>query len=212
MVLSPGGFFTLLMMPIAGMLVGRVQARYLLIVGLVVLAYSLFYMAGYNLQIGFWNAAMGRIIQAVGLAFLFVPINAVAFFYIPRELTGQGTAIINLVRNMGGSAGIAFVTTVLARTTQAHQNLLTHNLTAGNPIYLRAVSVLQTILTWRGVNPTQAHAGALRLLYNTLLSQAAIQAYTDVFRLLGIICLALVPVMFLLKKIKQGAAPVAGAH
>jgi MFS transporter, DHA2 family, multidrug resistance protein len=212
MVLSPGGFFTLLMMPVAGMLVGRVQARYLLIVGLVVLAYSLFYMAGYNLQIGFWNAAMGRIIQAVGLAFLFVPINAVAFFYIPRELTGQGTAIINLVRNMGGSAGIAFVTTVLARTTQAHQNLLTHNLTAGNPIYLRAVSVLQTILTWRGVNPTQAHAGALRLLYNTLLSQAAIQAYTDVFRLLGIICLALVPVMFLLKKIKQGAAPVAGAH
>jgi DHA2 family multidrug resistance protein len=212
MALSPGGFFTLLMMPIAGALVGRVQARYLLIAGMLIVAYSLFYMAGYNLQISFWNAAMGRIIQAAGLAFLFVPINAVAFYFIPKELTGQGTAIINLVRNVGGSTGIAFVTTVLARKMQAHQDLLVHNLTPLNPIYERAVSGLQTVLAWRGVNPTEAHAGALRLLYNALLSQAAIQAYTDVFRLLGVVCLALIPSMFLLKKIQQGAAGAPSLH
>jgi DHA2 family multidrug resistance protein len=212
MALSPGGFFTLLMMPIAGTLVGRVQARYLLIVGMLIVAYSLFYMAGYTLQISFWQAAMGRIIQAAGLAFLFVPINAVAFYFIPKELTGQGTAIINLVRNMGGSTGIAFVTTVLARELQAHQSLLVHNLTPLNPVYEQAVSGLQAVLTWRGVNPTQAHAGALQIIYNALLSQAAIQAYTDVFRLLGIVCLMLIPCMFLLKKIKQGPGGVPAMH
>ncbi len=169
-------------------------------------------MAGYNLQIDFWRAAMGRIIQAAGLAFLFVPINAVAFYFIPKELTGQGTAIINLVRNVGGSTGIAFVTTVLAREMQAHQNMLVHNLTPLNPVYERAVSGLQAVLTWRGVNPTQAHAGALQILHNALLSQAAIQAYTDVFRLLGLVCLALIPSMFLLKKIRQGPGGMPALH
>jgi hypothetical protein len=74
------------------------------------------------------------------------------------------------------------------------------------------VSGLQAVLTWRGFDPTQAHAGALRVLYNALLSQAAIQAYTDVFRLLGLVCLALIPCMFLLKKIRQGAGGMPAGH
>ncbi len=212
LVLSPGGILTLVFMPIAGSLVSRIQARYLIIAGLLIVAYSLFYMAGYNLQIGFWNAAMGRLIQGAGLAFLFVPINAVAFYFIPKERTGYATAIMNLVRNMGGSSGIAFVTTMLAREMQAHQSLLVHNLTPLNPVYERAVAGLQAVLTWRGVNPTQAHAGALRVIYNALLSQAAIQAYTDVFRVLGILCLVLIPAMFLLKKIKQGPGGLPAVH
>ena len=169
-------------------------------------------LTGYTLQISFWQAAMGRIIQAAGLAFLFVPINAVAFYFVPKELTGQGTAIINLIRNIGGSTGIAFVTTVLAREMQTHQNVLVHNLTPLNPVYEQAVAGLQTILTWRGFHPTEAHAGALRVLYNALLGQAGILAYTDVFRLLGIVCLALIPCMFLLKKIKQGAGGMPAMH
>ena len=169
-------------------------------------------MAGYNLQIGFWHAAMGRNIQAVGLAFLFVPINAVAFFFIPKEKTGQGTAIINLVRNMGGSFGIAFVTTLLARQTQSAQNMLIHHLTPSNPIYEQAVSGLRALLTYRGFDPSLAEAGALRVVYNALLSQAAILAYTNVFRTLGVVCLAVIPVMFLLKKIKQGPGGMPAVH
>jgi DHA2 family multidrug resistance protein len=212
MVLSPGGVLTLFMMPLVGTLVTRVQARYLIMGGLFVVAYSLFYMAGYNLQIDFWDAAMGRLIQGAGLAFLFVPINAVAFYFIPKERTGYATAIMNLIRNVGGSSGIAFVTTLLARRMQYHQSLLAHNLTPANPVYERAMAGLQTALTWRGVNPTQAHEGALRVLYNALLGQSAIKAYTDVFQLLGLISLVLIPAMFLLKKIKQGAGAMPGAH
>jgi len=212
MVLSPGGILTLFMMPLAGTLVARVPARYLIMAGLVIVAYSMFYMAGFNLQIDFGTAAMGRLIQGAGLAFLFVPINAVAFYFIPKERTGYATAIMNLVRNVGGSSGIAFVTTLLARRMQAHQSLLVHNLTPLNPVYERAVSGLQTVLTWRGINPNEAHAGALRVLYHALLSQSAIQAYTDVFQLLGIACVLLIPAMFLLKKIKPGTGAMPGAH
>jgi DHA2 family multidrug resistance protein len=212
MVLSPGGILTLFAMPLVGSVVARVQARYLIMVGLGIVAYSLFYMAGFNLQIDFWTAATARLIQGAGLAFLFVPINAAAFYFIPREKTSEGTAIINLIRNIGGSSGIAFVTTLLARRMQFHQSLLVHNLTPFNPVYERAVSGIQTALTYRGVNPSQAGAGALRVLYGALVSQAAIKAYTDVFQLLGIISLVLIPSMFLLKKIKQGAGGMPGVH
>jgi DHA2 family multidrug resistance protein len=212
MVLSPGGIFTLFMMPVVGALVGRVSARYLLMAGLVIVAYSMFYMAGFNLQIDFRTAVISRAIQAVGLAFLFVPINAAAFYYIPREKTGDGTAIINLIRNVGGSSGIAFVTTLLARRMQTHQGLLVHNLTPLNPIFEQALSGIHAALIHRGANPAQADLAAMGVLYGELRRQAAMLAYADVFRVLGIISLMLLPLMLLLKSPKRGAAGLPGGH
>ncbi len=211
MVLSPGGVLTLIMMPIAGALVARVQARYLLIVGLAVVGYSLFYMSGFNLQIDFDIAVISRSIQGAGLAFLFVPINAVAFYFIPKERTGYGTALINLVRNVGGSCGIAFATTLLARRMQLHQSFLIDSLTPLNPLYDQAVSGAQAALMQRGVGPAQAAAQALGLIYRTLQEQAAMLAYNDVFRMMGVISLAAIPFMFLLKKIK-GGGQMPGMH
>jgi MFS transporter, DHA2 family, multidrug resistance protein len=204
MVLSPGGMLTLVMMPIAGTLVARVQARYLIIAGLAIVGYSLFYMAGFNLQIDFNIAVIGRAIQGAGLAFLFVPINVVAFYFIPKEKTGYGTALVNLVRNVGGSCGIAFATTLLERRMQLHQSLLIDALTPLNSLYTQAVSNAQAALIHRGVGPSQAAAQALGLIYNTLGGQAAILAYTDVFRMMGVISLAAIPFMFLLKKVNGG--------
>ena len=212
MVLSPGGVLTLFMMPLAGMLVARVQARTLIIVGLLIVAYSMFYMAGFTLQIDFRIGVIARAIQGAGLAFLFVPINAVAFYFIPKERTGHGTAIINLVRNMGGSCGIAFVTTLLARRTQWNQNLLVHHLTPLNPVYERAVSGIQAALIQRGVDPSLAPHQALGVIQGQLARQSAMLAYDDVFQLLGIISLAVIPFMFLLKKIKQGAGGMSAMH
>jgi DHA2 family multidrug resistance protein len=212
MVLSPGGFLTLFMMPLVGLLVARVQARYLIITGLLIVAYSMFYMAGFTLQIDFRIGVIARAIQGAGLAFLFVPINAVAFYFIPKERTGHGTAIINLIRNVGGSCGIAFVTTLLARRVQSHQSLLVHHLTPLNPVYDRAVSGIQSALIHRGVDPSQVPHQALGVIQNVLVRQAAMLAYADVFQLLGIISLILIPFMFLLKKIKQGAGAMPGVH
>ena len=172
----------------------------------------MFYMAGFTLQIDFWTAVIARAIQGAGLAFLFVPINAVAFYFIPKERTGHGTAIINLVRNMGGSCGIAFVTTLLARRMQSNQSLLVHHLTPLNPVYERAVSGIQAALIHRGVDPSQARHLALGVIQGQLARQSAMLAYADVFQLLGIISLAVIPFMFLLKKIKQGAGGMPAMH
>ncbi|MGE5297389.1 MAG: DHA2 family efflux MFS transporter permease subunit [Solirubrobacterales bacterium] len=212
MVLSPGGILTLIMMPIVGALVARVQARYLIMIGLVVVGYSMFYMAGFNLQIDFWTAVKSRSITGAGLAFLFVPINAAAFYYIAKEKTGQGTAIINLTRNIGGSVGIAFVTTLLARGTQMHQGLLVHNLTPLNPLYSHALGHIQAGLIQRGVNPTLAQTQASGVIQSMLVRQASIKAYGDVFQILGLISFALVPFLFLLKKTKPGAGAPPGVH
>jgi len=200
------------MMPIAGSLVARVQARYLIIAGLVVVGYSMFYMAGFNLQVDLWTAVTGRSLTGAGLAFLFVPINAAAFYYIAREKTGQGTAIINLVRNIGGSCGIAFVTTVLARRMQMHQSLLVRHLTPLNPVYNQAMTHVQAALMHGGVAPSQATTQAQGVIQGVLTQQAAIKAYTEVFQFLGIICLVAVPFMFLLKKTKPGGAKPPGLH
>lgn len=212
MVLSPGGVLTLIMMPIVGLLVARVQARYLIIAGLCIVGYSMFYMAGFNLQIDFWTAVTARSITGAGLAFLFVPINTAAFYYIAKEKTGQGTAIINLTRNIGGSFGIAFVTTLLARRMQMHQSLLVHNLTSLNPVYSQVIAHIRTVLMHRGVSPSQAATQASGVIQSMLTRQAAIKAYGDVFQILGIISLALVPFMFLLKKTRSDADRLPGLH
>jgi DHA2 family multidrug resistance protein len=211
-VLSPGGVITLLMMPLVGALVGRVQARYLLMAGLAIVAYSMFYMAGYNLQIDFWDAVMGRVIQGAGLAFLFVPINVAAFYYIPREKTSDGTALINLVRNVGGGFGIAFTTTLLARRMQTFQNLLVHNLTPLNPVYRHALSGVHAALIDRGANPTQAQVGAENVLYGALRQQAAMLAYDNVFWVLGLLSLVMIPLMLLLRSARQDRGRPPGGH
>ena len=212
MVLSPGGVLTLVMMPIVGALVARVQARYLIMLGLGIVAYSMFYMAGFNLQIDFWIAVTARAIQGAGLAFLFVPINAAAFYFVPREKTGQGTAIINLIRNVGGSSGIAFVTTLLARHTQLHQSYLVDRLTPLNPVYNQAVAGIQATLIQQGVSPSQAPVRALGVIYRALHQQAAMLAYNDTFRILGVISLVLIPLMFLLKSVKSRKGEMPAAH
>ena len=212
MVLSPGGILTLIMMPIVGALVARVQARYLIMAGLFIVAYSMFYMAGFNLQIDFWTAVQARSITGAGLAFLFVPINAAAFYYVAKEKTGQGTAIINLTRNIGGSFGIAFVTTLLARRMQMHQNLLVPRLTSLNPVYNQAAARVLAALMHRGISTSQAATGAREVIQGTLTQQSAMQAYTDVFQILGLISLVLVPFMFLVKRTKAEAGGPVGLH
>ena len=108
MVMSPGGIVVMVLMPIVGVLLARFQARWLVIFGMAVSAAGLFIMAGFNLEMDFRTAMLSRVIQGVGLAFLFVPINTVAFYFVPREKTSNATGLINLARNIGGSCGIAF--------------------------------------------------------------------------------------------------------
>src|SRR5262249_52461785 len=116
--LSPGGAVIMFMMPVVGFLVSRVNTKYLIAFGCLLSSLALFVMAGWNLQIDYRHAVTARMLQSFGLAFLFIPINVLAFAFVPKVKTNMGTGIINLARNIGASVGIATVTTFLQRRTQ----------------------------------------------------------------------------------------------
>jgi MFS transporter, DHA2 family, multidrug resistance protein len=198
--LSPGGALIMVMMPIVGFLVAKVDTRYLITFGCTISASALFVMAGWNLQLDFRHAVLGRMMQTFGLAFLFIPINVSAFAYVPRELTNMGTGIINLSRNIGASVGLAAVTTLLERRTQAHQSRLMEHVNAMNPAYGNMVNGTAGMLMTHGATLSQATAQARGMVMNMVQRQATMMAFLDNFKLLGIIFFAVIPVMVMLKK------------
>src|SRR5260370_2415217 len=135
LVVSRGGIVICVAMPVVGMLLRKYQARWLVIFGVAVSALGLMAMSRFTLQLDFATAVRGRIVQSLGLAFLFVPISTVAFMRIPRERMNYATGLYNLARNIGGSSGIAATPTMLARPAQFHQSVLLSHLTPSPPAY-----------------------------------------------------------------------------
>ena len=131
--LMPGGFTIILLLPLVGFLLSRYTPRWLLLFGLLMLSFSLFHMTGFDLEIDFRTLAMARVIQAAGMAFLFVPINTAAYAFLPRDKNNAASGLMNLARNIGGSVGISVVTTLLDRRSQVHLTDLSSHLSAGNP-------------------------------------------------------------------------------
>jgi MFS transporter, DHA2 family, multidrug resistance protein len=205
--LSPGGVAVLIMMPVVGVALGKIEARWLVIIGVLITSFSLFHMAQFNLQVDFKSVMTARIYQSFGMAFLFVPINTMAFYFIPKEKTNNATGIINLARNIGGSVGISAVATMLARGTQVHQAYLSQNMNALNPQMRTMYMGLSGAFTAGGAGPTAAMGQAHAVLYGLLQAQSSMLAFVDDFRLLGIGMLIIIPLLFFMKKM----APQKGA-
>ena len=208
MALSPGGIAIMLLMPLVGWLLSRYDARYLLIFGLAILAASLFHMTQFNLLMDFRTAVLARILQAIGIAFLFVPVNTAAYSYLPRDKNNAASGLMNLARNVGGSIGISVVTTMLDRRTQKHQSDLMSHLTASHPKFQSALRGLAAAMTARGVSSVDALQRAYAIMQSTVQRQAAMLAYLDCFWVLGCTILAMIPVVFLMKPTKPGEIAV----
>ncbi len=210
LVLSPGGIAVMVMMPVVGVLIGKIQARWLVIVGVLITSLSLFHMSNFNLQIDFKTAMWARIYQSLGMAFLFVPINTMAFYFISKEKTNNATGIINLARNVGGSVGISLVATMLSRGAQVHQAYLTAHVNPLDPAYRAQLAGLTSTLVTKGMSLTAATAQAQGVIYGTVQRQASMLAFVDNFRLLGAAMLIIIPLLFLMKKTtpKKGGAVV----
>jgi DHA2 family multidrug resistance protein len=206
MALSPGGATIMVMMPVVGLLVSRVDTRILITFGCVVSACALFVMAGWDLGLDYRHAVQARMLQSFGLAFLFIPINVAAFAYVPREKTNMGTGIINLARNIGASVGIATVTTMLERRTQAHQARLIEHVNTLSAAYHNSVNGTQAKLISAGSGLAEAAHQAQGMIYNTVQRQAAMLAFIDNFKMLGVVFFAVIPVLLLLRKPKAGGA------
>src|SRR5580693_8629120 len=171
--LSPGGAVIMCMMPVVGLLVSRVDTRILITFGCIVSASALFVMAGWDLGLDYGHAVRTRMLQSFGLAFLFIPINVAAFAYVPRDKTNMGTGIINLARNIGASGGIATVTTMLQRRSQAHESRLIERINPMNPAYQNMLNGTTGTLISHGANATRATAQAHSMIYGVLERQAA---------------------------------------
>jgi DHA2 family multidrug resistance protein len=211
LVLSPGGIMVIIMLPIVGKLLNYFDARWLVIIGVSIVAISLFHMATFNLDIDFRTAMMARIYQSAGMAFLFVPTNVMAFYFIPKEKFNNATGIINLARNIGGSFGIAEVVTVLARRAQFHQGMLIGHMTPLDSAYRVLVNGSARLLFAAGSSFPDAQAQANGIAYGLLQRHATMLAFLDDFWLMGLSFLSLIPLMFLMKKTRSSKAPMS-AH
>ncbi len=145
---------------------------------------------------------MARVVQSLGLAFLFVPINTMAFYFIAKQNTSYATGLINLARNVGGSTGIALSTTLVTRRQQFHQQRLIENLTPLNSTYQSTFESAKQMFMSKGADAVHATAQAQQMIYNMVQRQATLLAFLDSFRLLAFTFLAVIPLMFFMKRIR----------
>ena len=200
MVLSPGAVITMMTMPLIGFLLTKVHPRQLIVVGLIIGSVGLLLMTRYDTNITFSQAVWARIVLSAALGFLFVPINTAAYYFIKKSDTDYASGLINLARNLGGSFGISFVTTMLARRTQFHQNILISHVTETNPNYQRLLDSATAMLSQHSASINEATLRAKALIYNLVKQQSAMLAFIDNFWILGVIFAALIPLVFIMKK------------
>jgi DHA2 family multidrug resistance protein len=187
-------------MLIVGRLVARVDGRFLIATGFTLLAAATFMLGRLDLTVSMRNIVLPNIVAGFAIGFIFVPLTTMAMGTLRNEQIGNATGLYNLMRNIGGSFGIAVTTTLLARSAQRHQALLVGHLAPENPLYRDRLDALTAALA------PQVGAGAadqaLALLYQELVRQATLLAYVENFRLIALVCLGCVPLVFLFRRVR----------
>jgi MFS transporter, DHA2 family, multidrug resistance protein len=210
-VLTPGGIVTVFMMPLVGVLTGKVQPRYLIAAGCAICAYAMYDMIKINGDLGFWFFALSRIYVGIGLPLVFLPIIAASYDGIPPQKTDMASALINVARNTGGSIGISLANNVLAHREQFHQSRLVELANPTTPQYQGTLQQAMDYFAAHGSSLAQAQQQAFAWIAQQLQAQAAFLAYIDVFWTLALISFAAVPLALILRKVKLGG-PAAVAH
>ncbi|MBI5657003.1 MAG: DHA2 family efflux MFS transporter permease subunit [Geobacter sp.] len=207
MVMAPGGVATLICMPFVGAMLQKRDGRKIVLVGLSVGATAMFIMQGLNLEGSYWSYVWPRVVLGIGLAMIFVPLTTVTLSSIPRTEMGNATGMFNLLRNIGGSVGIAMAATMLGRFGQFYQNSLAGNVNPYNPVYQMRSAELKQALVYRGLEATTADAASQKMIYGILLRQAGAMAYNHIFWIIGIAFLVIIPLLLLLKRPAHQTGP-----
>jgi len=203
--ISAGGVMLLFEMPIMGQLTTKVEARYLIAFGWLSLSAAMLYSTTrIDLDISFSTALWLRVVQVIGLGFLFVPVSLVAYVGIPPDKNNSVAGIINFMRNMGSSVGTSFVTTMIARRSQFHQQVLAANTAPGNPNFQNAVNGLAQRIAASGASPPEARGAAYQRIYRLIQAQAGSLAYIDTFKVLAVGAGIMFFMAFILKRNNPG--------
>jgi DHA2 family multidrug resistance protein len=209
--LSPRGVGSFLAMPLVGLALGRIDARRLLAAGLVGGSATLFWLGALNLQAGYWDVFWPQFVQGISLALLFVPLTTITMDPIPRESMGNATSIFNLMRNIGGSLGIAVATTILARRQQLHTTVLGAHVDLYNPQARALLDQLRAAFVARGADLATAAEQARAAAFGLVQRHAAMLSFNDMFRLMALLFVLLLPLLFLMRPPRAGRGP-AGPH
>ena len=211
LLLSPGGLVTMVMMFVVGRIATKVQPKYLIVAGAVLIAASMYQMTNVYGDLGFWYMARSRMLLGVGLPLIFIPVMTASYDGIAQSKTDQASALINAARNTGGSIGVSIVSNVLTHREQFHQSRLVESVLPSSVQYQDTIHRVTDYFVAQGSSLLQAQQQAIQWIGQQVQAQAAFLAYMDAFWVLMLISLAAVPLALTLRKVKLGG-PVSMGH
>ncbi len=202
LVLSPGALAVILLIPLIGLMMPRVQTRYIITAGFLVLGSALLYSRNIAPDIDFPHLMMLRIAQAAGIGFLFVPTSVLTYYSIPERLQGDATALFTMFRNVAGSVGISVSTAAITARTQVHSAYLAANLSHADPNFRETLARVSAAIKNLGTVAGDTTQAAMGHIERTLVAQAGLLAYMDVFLYCAILAFLFVPFTFLFSAVK----------
>jgi MFS transporter, DHA2 family, multidrug resistance protein len=201
---SPRGIGTAFCMPLVGYLLGkRWDGRKMLAFGFLTASLAFFGYSNMTLASGTWDILLHQINQGVGMAFVFVPLTTLTMDRVPQAETGYATSLYSVMRNIGSSIGVSFVTTFVARRSQFHQSILTAHLIPDSPQVRQFLDQTSGLFFHGGSDPYLAGRRGLALLYSSLQQQAALLSFAEAFRVMGFLFVAVAPLVLLMRKGRQ---------
>ena len=204
MILGPGGLAIFIVMPIVGRLINAMNPKLIVAAGVLITAYASFLMSNFNMTADFATIIWPRVVMSVGLGMVFIPLTTLTLSGIPREEMGNATSIFGLLRNLGGSLGVAYAATILTRRSQFHQSRLVEYLTPFDAPYRETARQAAQTLQQQGMDAVTAQQGGLGLMYEQLLKQAYMMSFNDVFFIMAVMMLAMIPLVMMMRHVKSG--------
>ncbi|UCF30804.1 MAG: DHA2 family efflux MFS transporter permease subunit [bacterium] len=200
LILGPGGLASLITMPIVGRLVSRVNPKRILAVGILICSGTTYAMSLFNLQTDFWTFVWPRVTLGIGMACIFIPTTTLTLSHIPREKMGEATSIYNMIRNLGGSMGIAYAIFMATRRAQFHQARLVEHLTPFDPSYVIAKARGAAILSAKGAGFFPPDAG----IYRQLMMQANMLGFNDSFFTIAVTLFCVISLVLIMQRPEEG--------
>ena len=205
LVIASGAIASVVTMPMAGPLLSYVDPRLLIGTGALVSGFGMLLASHLNMGASFWHIMMPRVLLGMGFSWIWVSVNTISLAAVPKEKMGQASGLFNLSRNLGGSFGVAVITTLLSRGAQIHQNHLVANVTHWDLNVQERLGTLAAFFRAAGSDPFSAEKQALAGLYSDIQQQASMLSFLDDFRLLALLLFAIIPLLLMMKGTKVGA-------
>jgi DHA2 family multidrug resistance protein len=209
--MAPRGLGSFIAMPLVGLMIGKVDPRKLLGCGLLGGAFTLFALGSLNLQVGYWDIFWPQFFQGICMGLIFVPLTTVTMSRIPKEEMGNAASLFNLMRNLGGSVGIAAIATMLSRNAQAQFNILGTHVSGFDMKVRMLLDQIRAGFVARGMDFSTATNAAYAALAGMVQKQAVMVAFVQLFRLLALVFAIVIPFVFIMKRPRAGT-PASSAH